>query len=300
MRRQFQILLLGMAGAAVLRISLFGDLYLRYVKEGLRLPLIATGCLLFLLALVGAWRDGFPFPYERPAAEAGEDPEDGPHTPGREHRHGNESPHGNESRHEGESRHRNESQHEHESRPEHQSRPEHESGHGHDHARGPRVGWLLFLPVVGLMFAAPPPLAAYTAERQRPMAVEEESQFAPLPARSPVPMSLLDFSARAVWDTDRSLSGRTVRLTGFVTPGKDGGPWYLTRMRVSCCAADAQALKVAMYGGEPPAAGTWLVVTGRWHPRGRLGTDAATAALDVRGLRTVPEPANPYRDDAPQ
>ncbi|WP_431046224.1 TIGR03943 family putative permease subunit [Streptomyces sp. P1-3] len=266
MKRQVEILLLTMAGAAVLRISLFGDVYLRYVKEGLRLPLIVAGIVLIALGMAGAWRDGFPFPYARAAAGSGPDGAEDAHRAGTAHgdAEGGQDP-----------------------------RTEH--GHGHDHSRGPSVAWLLFLPVIGLMFSAPPALASYTAERQRPMEVEEQARFDPLPPGSPLPMTLLDFSTRAVWDKERSLKGRTVRMTGFVTRGK-GERWHLTRMQLSCCAADAQALKVEMNGGSPPASGAWVTVTGTWRPSGEPGTEKARAALDVTGLRRIPEPENPYRD----
>ncbi|MFE6594143.1 hypothetical protein [Streptomyces sp. NPDC057781] len=45
-------MLLLLVGAAVLRVSLFSDLYLRYVPNGLRPYLIASGALLALLGLV--------------------------------------------------------------------------------------------------------------------------------------------------------------------------------------------------------------------------------------------------------
>ncbi|MFG3101035.1 hypothetical protein ACGFZL_10995 [Streptomyces sp. NPDC048182] len=38
----------------------------------------------------------------------------------------------------------------------------------------------------------------------------------------------------------------------------------MTRLRVTCCAADATAVKA-----EAPEADTWVTVTGSWHPRGR-------------------------------
>ncbi|WKX68959.1 TIGR03943 family protein [Streptomyces sp. XD-27] len=279
MKRQVEILLLTMAGAAVLRISLFGDVYLRYVKEGLRLPLIAAGIVLIALGLAGAWRDGFPFPYERAAVASGRD--------GAEDAHGDGPAQGDTRDAHGHAEVGQDPQSEH----------GHEHGHGHDHSRGPSVAWLLFLPVVGLLFSAPPALASYTAERQRPMAVEEQARFDPLPAGSPLPMTLLDFSTRAVWDKERSLKGRTVRMTGFVTRGK-GERWYLTRLMLGCCAADAQAIKVEMNGGSPPSSGAWVTVTGTWRPSGEPGTAKARAALDVTGLRRIPEPENPYNDTA--
>ncbi|MER6688603.1 TIGR03943 family putative permease subunit [Streptomyces minutiscleroticus] len=63
------------------------------------------------------------------------------------------------------------------------------------------------------------------------------------------------------------MAGRTLRLTGFVTRS-DGGTWHVARLLVSCCAADARALKVEVRGAGAPAADTWVTVTGTWHPTG--------------------------------
>ena len=54
MRRYGAALVLVLCGAAVLRISLFSDLYLRYVQVGLRPYLIASGALLLALGLTAA------------------------------------------------------------------------------------------------------------------------------------------------------------------------------------------------------------------------------------------------------
>ncbi|PAK22262.1 hypothetical protein CJD44_36525, partial [Streptomyces sp. alain-838] len=83
MRRYGPAVLLALTGAAVLRISLFGDLYLRYVQPGLRPYLIVSGAVLVLLAAVttattaraapgagedqGFERDPGPAPADRPA-----------------------------------------------------------------------------------------------------------------------------------------------------------------------------------------------------------------------------------------
>ena len=40
-------------------------------------------------------------------------------------------------------------------------------------------------------------------------------------------------------------------MTGFATPVKGGG-WDLTRIIFTCCAADAQTVKVHMYGTPAP------------------------------------------------
>ncbi|WAP61067.1 TIGR03943 family putative permease subunit [Streptomyces sp. S465] len=249
MKRNVQVLLLLFLGVGLLHISLLTDLYLRYVRPGLRPALIASGVLLIVLGAVSAARDGFPF--------------NRPRTDGHDHH----------------------------------------DGHGHDHAGGPKVAWLLYVPALTILFLAPPALGSYTAARDEAAAPKApssssssgESLFPALPDTGVVPMSLNDFSARAVWDTDRTLKGHTVRLTGFVTPSGHG-TWYVSRLVISCCAADAQVRKVRVHGAPAPPADAWVTVTGTWHPTGKVGTDDASPALDATAVRRVPEPKDPYHD----
>ncbi|MCW2569370.1 MAG: hypothetical protein JWN54_3467, partial [Mycobacterium sp.] len=67
MNREAQSVVLFLLGGAVLRISLT-DVYLRYVKEGLRPFLIVSGVLLVVIAAVTLYREVFV-----PARAAGED-----------------------------------------------------------------------------------------------------------------------------------------------------------------------------------------------------------------------------------
>ncbi|MET7902342.1 TIGR03943 family protein [Streptomyces sp. NPDC005355] len=249
MKRNLQVLLLLFLGVGLLHIALLTDLYLRYVRPGLRPALIASGVLLIVLGAVSAARDGFPF--DRPRTAPGHDPE-----------------HGHDSEH----------------------------GHGHDHSQGPRVAWLLYVPALTVLFLAPPALGSYTASRDdtKPPTTGG-SLFPALPAKGTVEMSLNDFSSRAVWDTGRTLTGRTVRLTGFVTPGHHG-TWYVSRLAISCCAADAQVRKARVHGAAAPPADAWVSVTGTWHPTGKLGTDDASPALDAATVKRVPTPKDPYND----
>lgn len=55
MRRFVQVALLVLSGVGLLRTSLFTEAYLRYVKEGMRPLLIASGVLLILLGVAEAW-----------------------------------------------------------------------------------------------------------------------------------------------------------------------------------------------------------------------------------------------------
>jgi uncharacterized repeat protein (TIGR03943 family) len=244
-RRNLQVLLLLLAGAGMLHISLFTEVYLRYVQPGLRIPLIASGVVLVVLGIIGAARDGFPFSRPEP-----------------EHEHHGES-----------------------------------EAHGHDHSKGPRVAWLLYVPALTLLFFAPPALGSYTASRddntQARSSTAGAGGFPALKSGGTVDLSLSEFTSRAIWDTGQSMKGRTVRLTGFVTPGS-GGTWYLSRLVVTCCAADAQVLKVEMHGATAPPADAWVTATGRWRPTGKVGTDAARAALDASDVTRIAEPKDPY------
>ncbi|MEU3610729.1 TIGR03943 family protein [Streptomyces sp. NPDC006872] len=183
----------------------------------------------------------------------------------------------------------------------HQDHHEHQD-HGHDHSRVPRVAWLLFLPVLSLLFYAPPALGSYTASREpaKAVAAVDDDGFDPLPATSPLPITLTDFTQRVQQDRSLAVKGRAVQLTGFASPAGDGADgWYLTRILVSCCAADATTLKVRMYGVAAPEADTWVAVTGVWHAGGKLGTSSAPVALDVRSVQKIRKPTNAYMDALP-
>lgn len=228
MRRYASALLLLLSGAAVLRISLFGDLYLRYVQAGLRPYLVVSGVLLVILAVLGAVREA------------------------RTH--------------------------------------EHEC-----HRHTPRISLLLAVPAAALLLHPPPALGSYSADREAAQrAAQGVGTFPALPAGDPVDLTLDQFTSRALYDSGRSLKGRTVRMTGFVMRGGDGS-WYLARLLITCCAADASTYKIEVRGADAPVNDTWVTVTGTWRPKGRLGTDAAwPPVLDAASVTKVKEPENPY------
>ncbi|MCF1599014.1 TIGR03943 family putative permease subunit, partial [Streptomyces muensis] len=150
---------------------------------------------------------------------------------------------------------------------------------------------------LALLLFPPPALGSYSAEREAAQrAAQGVGRFPALPAGNPVELTLAEFGSRAIYDSGRSLAGRTVRLTGFVTRDADG-TWYVTRLLVACCAADATTSKVEIRGADAdaPPADAWVTVTGTWHPEGELGTDEAwPPVLDATGVRRIGQPANPY------
>ncbi|GIJ35522.1 TIGR03943 family putative permease subunit [Micromonospora sediminimaris] len=255
MNRQAQAVILLLLGGAVIRASVT-DLYLRYVKEGLRPFLIAAGLLLVAAAIMTLW-------YElRPPAPRALAPADGPTV-------GPDRPDGHDGH----------------------------DGHGRAHHE-PRVGWLLILPVLGLLLVAPPALGSYAAgQAGTALSSQQQSDYPPLPEGDPVQVSVLDYASRALFDRGTSIGDRRVQLTGFIATGADGQP-ILARMVLSCCAADGRPVKLGLTGDVPAGLpdDSWVEVTGRYSDR--LGRDPVNDAeipyLEVESWRQVPVPKRPY------
>jgi uncharacterized repeat protein (TIGR03943 family) len=100
-----------------------------------------------------------------------------------------------------------------------------------------------------------------------------------------------------VFDEGRSLNGRRVQISGFLVAGPDR-TWYLTRMLVSCCAADARPIKVALTGDVPDGLSpdSWLRVTGRY--TAKVTKDEVNGEripyIDVVQAESIAAPAEQY------
>lgn len=270
--RQSQAAVLFLLGAALLHAGTT-DLYLRYVKAGLRPLLLASGVILIVTALATAW-------YEHRRTKTKHEQEQGQQEQGqreqgqqeREHRKADaETPAASEH-----------------------LTPEHtHAGHAHPE---PRVSWLLILPLLALILVAPPALGSYSATRTG-TALQEPLAYPALPATDPLPLSVVDYAGRAVYDRGRTLTGREVRLTGFVALDHDGTP-YLVRMALNCCAADAQPVKVGLTGHIPPVLqpDTWLTITGAYTPRTTHDpvNDGPIPFIEVTTATPTPTPRDPY------
>ncbi|MET9830036.1 TIGR03943 family protein [Streptomyces sp. NPDC006385] len=244
MNRQAQAAVLFLLGASLLHAATT-DLYLRYVKQGLRPLVLLSGAVLIAAAVATVW-------YERKRARR-------------------------------------------------QKQADHQDGHAHAHAHAhthpePRVSWLLVLPLFALILVAPPALGSYSATRTG-TALQEPLAYPALPAADPLPLSVVDYAGRAVYDHGRTLRGRRVQLTGFLALDRDGTP-YLARMALNCCAADAQPVKVALTGQVPPVLqpDTWLRVTGTYTPR--RAKDPVNGGpipfVEVMEAKPVAAPKDPY------
>jgi uncharacterized repeat protein (TIGR03943 family) len=169
--------------------------------------------------------------------------------------------------------------------------------HGHPHHGRFDVAWLLVVPLAVLLLIAPKPAGAYEAGRAGSALPPAPSSYAALPAGDPVALSVVDYVSRAVYDSGHTLTGRHLQLTGFLTAAPGGG-WFLTRMLVTCCAADAQPIKLGLTGPLPAGVRTdaWLTVVGTYTTQTTKDTvNAATIPfLAVTSAHLVTQPADPY------
>jgi len=124
-----------------------------------------------------------------------------------------------------------------------------------------------------------------------------DSNYPPLPPGSPAPVGLLDYASRAVFDGGKSLTGRSIQLTGFVTKGPDGRT-MLTRIVLTCCAADGRPIKIGLNGPltVDAAANSWVQAIGVYSPQ--VGKDPVSksdiAYLTVKSWQQIDEPKQPY------
>lgn len=243
--------LLVLLGGVVLRVTVSGE-FQNYVRAGLRVPLLAVGAVLVVVGVVAVARGwGARSPVSASA---------------RLHTHGPAAV----SRAEiAEARRRE----------------------AHDHSRTPWAAWLLLAPVLLVLLAPPPALGAFAAARGDGAipAPPGDVRFAPLAPGPAVPVDVHDYAWRAAWDDGRTLAGRDVVLTGFVTPAPDGG-WSVTRTVMTCCAADARSFPVLVLGDpRPRVPNTWVQVTGHFVPAGEEH-HAAVAATTVTPVAAPPQP----------
>lgn len=172
---------------------------------------------------------------------------------------------------------------------------QHDDDHGHSHE--PRVGWMLLAPVLGLLLVAPPALGAFAAGQSGSVRLQDANGYPPLPAGDPAQISLLDYATRAIFDQGESMRGRKVKLIGFLSEGA-GGRQVLTRIMLSCCAADGRPLKIGMEGDVPDGVANdqWVEIVGRYS--GTTEKDPINGEeiphIEVIEWRPVDPPRNQY------
>ncbi|WP_128376291.1 TIGR03943 family putative permease subunit [Streptomyces cavernae] len=259
MNRQAQAAVLFLTGGGMLHAG-STDLYLRYVKSGLRPLLLVAGVVLIAAAVATVW-------YEVRQARAART---ATARPGQRDEQGIGDEHEQDEQEDGDGQ-----------------------GHGH---REPRISWLLVLPLFALILVAPPALGSYSAMHAG-TALQRPWGFRALPAGDPLPLSAVDYAGRAAYDHGRTLGDRRIKITGFLALDRGGTP-YLVRMELSCCAADAQPVKIGLTGQLPPVLepDSWLEVTGTYTSKQTKDpvNGGRIPFIDVISTEPIPAPKDPY------
>lgn len=150
--------------------------------------------------------------------------------------------------------------------------------------------WLIAIPVVVLFAVDPPALGAYAADRARAGATTRLDEGVDA-AGGTIAMTVSEFQSRGEWDD--TLSGLQVELTGFATRDETG--WYLNRLAISCCAADAVVYRVKVTGAEPPAVDSWVTVTGSWvQPEAEEVPRPGPVLISAAAVTETETPTTPY------
>jgi len=168
-------------------------------------------------------------------------------------------------------------------------------------ARPSQAGWLLVVPVGLLLLVSPPALGSYGLQgRATPVAAPQEALDAlPPPRDGAVELTLREYSRRALF-APAGLDTARLRLLGFAVPASaaeraaHGSGFYLTRIALSCCAADGQAFRVFVRTDTAPAADTWWSVEGAPGPPAAAAGDQPDTVLVADRVTAVPAPRNPY------
>ena len=173
---------------------------------------------------------------------------------------------------------------------------------GHQHST--RAPWLVMLPVLVLLFVAPPALGSDTLTRGitcgtpppdgTTYASRRTDAMAPL-AAGPVDLTMTEFLARSLYDAGYSTANTDVRVVAFVARTKcDGDGYSLVRLKISCCAADAIAQRVHIDAPPPYPADTWVIATIRAVKDTGDQADNYVPSATIVSLSRTTQPGDPY------
>ncbi|MGE2816717.1 TIGR03943 family putative permease subunit [Mycobacterium heidelbergense] len=173
-----------------------------------------------------------------------------------------------------------------------------DSGEAHAHRNG--MVWLLVVPILVLIVAAPPALrpsgATPSATAVSNVALNR-FPFAPLPPGDAPEVPLPEVLEREVQDSTGSLTNRAITVTGFVLNEAQGVD--LGRVVIVCCAADARLARIHLRGpAAVHAAGlpdnTWLRVEGQVKLLAGQPNYRTVPTLEATKVTRIDTPANPY------
>jgi putative membrane protein len=170
--------------------------------------------------------------------------------------------------------------------------------HG-DHTHRGSVAWLLLLPIVVLIFIAPPALRpqAFPPSVTAVSTDVLRREFPPIPDGRAPEVAVPEVMVRAAQDTAGTLDNRLITVVGFTLREADGVD--LGRVAIVCCAADARLARIHLRGPAAAEAAalpdeTWIRVEGTVITGSADGDSTSIPTLEVTKVTPIDEPANTY------
>jgi putative membrane protein len=170
--------------------------------------------------------------------------------------------------------------------------------HG-DHTHRGSVAWLLLLPIVVLIFIAPPALRpqAFPPSVTAVSTDVLRREFPPIPDGRAPELAVPEVMVRAAQDTAGTLDNRLITVVGFTLREADGID--LGRVAIVCCAADARLARIHLRGPAAAEAAalpdeTWVRVEGTVITGSADGDSTSIPTLEVAKVTPIDEPANTY------
>ena len=121
-------------------------------------------------------------------------------------------------------------------------------------------------------------------------------QFPPLPEGIEPALPIKDFVLRALYDADGSVDGVPVTVTGFVASPGDGfaDGYTIARIVISCCAADANPMRIHVADNPPFPLDTWVQAVVTAVPNSGTRANGYVPTVTVTSITPVHQPADPY------
>lgn len=175
-----------------------------------------------------------------------------------------------------------------------------------EHGGRSAIGWILLAPVLVLVIT-PPALGADSVARtstvatvaQQPTPASEDADTGAVSVDGSH-MTMIGFIRHNIYDPDESVRDDKVTITGFIAPAGRDFPdgYFIARLLITCCAADAQSVRIFVPGSAPYPPNTWVdaVVTaepGTAATRAKNG-DGYTPTATVHAITRTDQPAHPY------
>ena len=121
-------------------------------------------------------------------------------------------------------------------------------------------------------------------------------QFPPLPAGTDPTVSMKELVLRALYDGEGSVAKTPVTVVGFIAGAGEGqtGGYTLARVVISCCAADANPMRVHVAGDAPLPENTWVSAVVTAMPGSATIENEYVPTVEVHTIEQIAQPADPY------